>query len=154
MLVLIAAFVAVGCDRSTKFTFPEVPPDKVVVKFFELLGEGGKLTNREALHMVSDRNSGISQDNFRRWTENYSKETKLTIIKTTLPEKRSSNGDWIAQVELEVNTPSLFGGFFTTSSKINLILDEKTNSWKIDFLAETLEEDGYRALPAEARAEP
>ncbi len=153
-LLLAMVFALGACTKNDKVALPDTTPDKVVMKFFDLLSDGGKLSNREALNMVSDRHGAISPDNFRRWTENYSNKTKLNIIKTILPESPNDDGEWIAQVDMTVSAPSMFGGDFTTSSKLNLILDEKDKAWKIDFLAETVNEDHYRSLPAEARAEP
>jgi hypothetical protein len=150
-VALIIGLLVVGCDKNEKMRFPETPPDQVVLRFFELLGEGGKLTNREAMNMVSNRNSVINQDNFRRWTENYSRETKLNIVKSELPTKADDHGDWIATVRLEVKTPSIFGGDYTTTSRINMILDQKENVWKLDFLADTVDEEEQRKAPAEVR---
>ncbi|MBF0170078.1 MAG: hypothetical protein HQK87_03140 [Nitrospinae bacterium] len=154
LALIVAALLVAGCDKKGSVSFPDTPPDKVVMTFFGLLAEGGKLTNKEALTMISERNGSISPDNFRRWTENYSKDTKIEITKTTLPASPDDHGDWIARVEMQVKTPSIFGGEYATTSAMHLILDEKLKQWKIDFLAETLEEDSYRTLPAEARAQP
>lgn len=150
----IAIFVSVSACSKGKGQAkpPAASPEQVVTKFFELLSEGGKLTNLEALKMVSSKYGEMSPDNFRKWTENYSKDTTFKVKETTIPKDPNSKGDWVASVKLEVQNPSKFGGTFSTTSQMNLILDEKSNEWKIDFMAETINEEQYRNLPAEARA--
>ncbi|MBF0633238.1 MAG: hypothetical protein HQK85_01105 [Nitrospinae bacterium] len=141
-----------GCSKGTVSTPPATPPDQVVSKFFQLLSEGGKLTNLEALKMVSTKYSQLSPDDFRKWTENYKNDTSFKAKEVLVPKERNSKGDLVATVKFEVQNPSTFGGTFTTTSQINLILDEKTNEWKIDFMADTINEDQFRSMPAEAKA--
>ncbi len=112
--------------------------------FFKLLQDQGRLSNQEALKMVSTKYVELSPGNFRKWTENFSSsESKIKIVSTTLPKERTKSGDWVATVNLEIKTPSLFGDYFTSTSKLNLILDEKEKEWKIDFVADTVDESQY-----------
>lgn len=106
----------------------------------------------EALKMVSTKYSEVSPDNFRKWTENYTNDTVFKVKETAISKEPNSKGDTVASVMIEVQNPSKFGGTFATTSQINLILDEKRNEWKIDFMADTINEEQYRNLPAEARA--
>lgn len=152
LLIAFSVITAIGCSKGTVSKKAATPPDQVVTKFFELLAEGGKLTNLEALKMVSTKYGDVSPDNFRKWTENYTKETSFKIKETTIAKEPNSKGDLLATVKLEVETPSTFGGTFTSTSQMNLILDEKANEWKIDFVAETINEEQFRNMPAEARA--
>lgn len=94
--------------------------------------------------MVSTKYGAISIDSFRKWTENIgSSQSKIKVAQTILPKEPNKNGDWIAVVKLEVTSPSLFDANFTTSSQINLILDEKAGEWQIDFNAETIDESAF-----------
>jgi len=112
--------------------------------FFKLLQDPGRLSNQEALKMVSTKYIDMSPDSFRKWTENFSSsESKIKIVGTILPKERTKSGDWVATVNLEIQTPSLFGDYFTSTSKLNLILDEKEKEWKIDFIADTIDESQF-----------
>lgn len=150
-LALVLA-VAACTKKEEKSKFPETPPDQVVLKFFSLLAQGGKLTLREAHQLLTDKFGPVDPDSFRKWVQEFEKDTQIRILETKLPEKKSKNGYFIAKVMMEIQTPSLFGQPFVNHSQMNLILDEKTNEWKIDFLAETIEyEEDFKAAPAEAR---
>lgn len=150
-MAVIITVAAVACSKGSSSPKPATPPDQVVTKFFQLLSEGGKLTNLEALKMVSTKYSEVSPDNFRKWTESYTKEISFKAKETIIPKEPNSKGDMVATVKLEVLSPSTFGGTYSTTSQINLILDEKTNEWKIDFMADTIEEDQFRTAAAEAK---
>ena len=142
-----------GCEKSESgFKFPDETPDMVVTQFFDLLGTGGKLTSKEALQMVSSRYSSLNQNSFRKWTQDFSEDSKVKAIKTIMPESRNKNGDYVASVLLETTTPSMFDDSFTSTSRMNLILDEEANEWKIDFVAETINEEGFLKAPADANA--
>ncbi len=141
-----------GCTKNETAKFPDTAPDEVVERFYGLLGEGGKLSIREAHTMVSTKYRVMDQNDFRRWTENFNKETKYKALETNLPAARNEDGDWVATVKLEVKSPSSFGDYFATTSKVNLILDSEDNKWKIDFMADSIDESGFLSAPAEARA--
>jgi hypothetical protein len=150
-MAAIITVAAIACSKGSASKKPATPPDQVVTKFFELLSDGGKLTNLEALKMVSAKYTEVTPDNFRRWTENYTKETSFKIKEIITPKEPNSKGDMVVIVKLEVQSPSTFGGTFSTTSQMNLILDEKSNEWKIDFMAETIDEEPFRKMPAEAK---
>jgi len=150
--LVLAIVLSYGCAKEKSNRFPDTPPGKVVEHFYELLGEGGKLSSREALTMVSTRYRALDADNFRKWTQSYNSEARFEVIETALPTKPDKNGDWVAVVKLEVKTPSMFGDHFTTTSKINLILDKDVNRWKIDFMADAIDESEFLNAPAEAKA--
>lgn len=109
------------------------------------------MTNLEALKLVSTKYSEVSPDNFRKWTESYTKGMTFKTKETIMPKEPNSKGDMVATVKLEVQSPSVFGGTFSSTSQINLILDEKKNEWKIDFMADTIDEEQFRKAPAEAK---
>jgi len=123
------------------------------MKFFDLLAQSGKLTNREALTMLSSSRQEINQDSFRRWTESFSSDTKVKVVKTILPEKPNDRGEMVAVVMLEAESPSTFGGTFTTTSRMHLILDEEANEWKIDYMGDTIDESEFKKAPADVKAE-
>jgi len=146
-ILIVAGFACTGKKGNA---MPETPPDQVVLHFYNLLKDGGKIANREALNMVSTKYRGMDPNEFRKWTETYNKESKITVIETNVPVSPNLKGEFVAEVLMEVQTPSSFGDFFTSTSKVNLILDPETNEWKIDFMADTIDETDYLNAPAEA----
>lgn len=151
---LVLAFgLLPGCTKTETGKLPDTPPAKVVERFYGLIAEGGKLSNREALMMVSTKYRVMDQNNFRRWTESFNKETKYKVLETNLPSAPDKNGHWIASVKLEVRTPSSFGDYFSTTSQVNLILDKEKNMWKVDFMADSIDESDFLNAPADAKVE-
>jgi hypothetical protein len=150
--MLVLAFgLFQGCTKTKTAKFPDTPPAEVVERFYGLISEGGKLSNREALMMVSTKYRVMDQNNFRRWTESFGKDVKYKVLETTLPSAPDKDGDWIASVKLEVQTPSSFGDYFSTTSKVNLVLDKEENMWKIDFVGDSIDESEFLNAPAEAK---
>ena len=138
---LIIVVLLIGCSSSQQ-KLPEETPEKVVEKFFKLLGEGGPSSLAEARKMVSDKYYLPTEENFKRWVDQYPSSTEIKNIQSKIiKDKRDEK---IAQVTLEYSVPSDFGGTYTAKSSVNLILDNKSNSWKIDFTAETLPEESYK----------
>ncbi|MBI5637488.1 MAG: hypothetical protein HZA03_05900 [Nitrospinae bacterium] len=141
--LILAAAVSPGCTKKSA-NFPETTPELVATRFFKLLADGGRLANQEAFKMVSTKYGVVSIDSFRKWTENIgSSKSKIKVAQTILPKEPNKNGDWVAVVKLEVSSPSLFDADFTTSSQMNLILDEKAGEWQVDFNAETIDETAF-----------
>lgn len=153
--MVIACIAVLGaCQKEeARPKTPENTPEQVVIRFYELLATGGKLTLKEAHQMISARHGEVDANTFRKWTQDYSSETKIKIKETIMPDGPNQAGDYIATVKMDVLTPSTFGGDFATSSQMNLILDEEENVWKIDFLAETVDDANFRKAPKEARAD-
>jgi len=150
-VLMAVSFAVVGCTKQgEESSMPETPPDEVVMQFFSLLSSGGKLTTKEALQSVSLRHRNLSPDTFRKWTQNLNPDSKISVIETIIRDEPNKNGDKIAVVQLSVKSPSMFGGDFETLSQMNLILDKTDNTWKIDFLADTIDEANFRKAPAKA----
>jgi len=149
----VFCLITSGCTKTLEKKTPKTPPGQVVLKFFDLLAAGGKLSNREALTMLSNARQEINQDSFRRWTESFSPDTKIKIVKTILPKKPNDRGEIVAVVLLESEIPSSFGGTFTTTSRMHLILDEEANEWRIDYMGDTIDESDFKKAPADAKAE-
>ncbi|MBI3815436.1 MAG: hypothetical protein HY279_13355 [Nitrospinae bacterium] len=137
---LLVAFI--GCG--SKVDLPKEPPDDVVKKFYSLLSQKGKGSSSAAYNMISTKYKNINEDAFRRWTEQYDPDTKIRIIESSISNKKDKRGDIVARVKIEFSTPSIFGGSFTSTSHTNLILDEKEKTWKIDFTAETIDEEAFK----------
>lgn len=141
LVYLSIIVLLIGCSSSQQ-KLPEETPEKVVEKFFKLLGEGGPSSLAEARKMVSDRYYLPTEENFKRWVDQYPSSTEIKNLQSKIiKDKRDEK---IAQVTLEYSVPSDFGGNYTAKSSVNLILDNKSNSWKIDFTAETLPEETYK----------
>lgn len=151
-IILPLALMA-GCDTRghAAAPAPQRSPEETVLRFFSLLSEGGKLTTMEAYRMVSARYGEIDPDQFRKWTQDFTGEARVKVSRVAVADKPNAKGDMVAMVDLEVNTPSLFDEPLVTTSKMNLILDPKANEWKIDFMADTIDETTFKSAPAEAR---
>jgi len=133
---------------------PAMSPEQVVLKFYSLLAQGGKLTLKEAHGMVSSKFGPVDPDAFRKWVQDFEKGTKIKVIDTIMPKEKNKGGLYVATVKMEVATPSVFGDAFISTSQMNLVLDEKANEWKIDFLAETnVYENDYKNGPLEVKVD-
>ncbi|OGV97793.1 MAG: hypothetical protein A2W53_08745 [Nitrospinae bacterium RIFCSPHIGHO2_02_39_11] len=133
----------IGCSGS-RAELPKENPEEVVKRFYFLLSQKGKAPAAEARKLISTKYGNIEDDTFMRWTEQFDPETKIKIIDSSISNKRDAKGNILAKVTVEYSVPSIFGSPFTSKSQTNLILDEKEKRWKIDFTAETKDEDGFR----------
>ena len=140
---LLATAVLHGCSSGKKPVLPQETPQQVVEKFFSYLKSGGKRTLEEAQRLTNTEDSVVNSETFRRWTEMYDPNTEITVVESKVLEKPTEAGNTVAEVQLEFKVPSSFGGFMTSRSLMHLILDKKTNTWKIDFLAETINEESF-----------
>lgn len=143
ILLAVLISVVIGCNRS-QADLPKETPEEVVERFYFLLSQKGKAPTSEAYKLISTIYGSIEEDKFLRWTKNYDPETKIKILESSILNKRDANGNIIAQVTVEYAIPSFFGSPFTSKSQTNLILDEKEKRWKIDFTAETKNEEGFK----------
>lgn len=143
LAALLSLSVLHGCSPGEKTVLPQETPQQVVEKFFSYLKSGGKRTLEEAQRLTNTEESSVNSETFRRWTEMYDPNTEITVVGSKVLEKPTEAGETIAEVRLESKVPSSFGGFMTSTSLMHLILDKKTNTWKIDFLAETINEEGF-----------
>ena len=109
-------------------------PEEVVRKFYRYISDGGPTSLGEAFKLVSKKHHEISEDNFNSIVLNYPSDLKVTV----------SNGKVIedkAIVPIEYTTASSFGGRYTVKTEINLVIDKKTKSWKIDFTGDTYDRE-------------
>jgi len=142
ILLIGLLFAFIGCG--SKVELPKETPEEVVKKFYSLLSQKGKGSASAAHKMISTKYRSLDEDAFRRWTEAYDIDTKIRVIESSISNKKDKRGDIIARVKIEFSTPSIFGGSFTSTSNTNLILDEKEKTWKIDFTAETIDEEAMK----------
>lgn len=133
----------IACSGS-RVELPKESPEEVVKRFYFLLSQKGKATATEARKLISTKYGEIDEDVFRRWTEQYDPETKIKIIDSSISNKKDAKGNIIATVTVEYSVPSTLGSPFTSKSQTNLILDEKEKRWKIDFTAETKDEESFK----------
>lgn len=153
IFVVLVLFSGCAGEKKNAVKLPDTSPEEVIVKFFDLLQGRGRLASEAAFRMVSQKYGNADPQTFRKWTERYSLGSEIKPVETIISGEPNKKGDWIASVKLEISTPSMFGDAFKTISRMNLILDQDTGEWKIDFFAETIDEEGFRTAPGEALAE-
>ena len=105
-------------------------PEEIVKKFYSYINDGGPTSLAEAYRLLSTKNYEISEDRFKTIVLNYPSDLKVKVIEGNITEN-------MAIVPIEYETASSFGGVYTVKTEINLDIDEKTKSWKIDFTSET-----------------
>lgn len=135
-LIIAIMFAAIsllesGCNSGSMTSKPKESPEEVVKKFYAYVQEGGTTTLGEAYKLCSSKYYKLPEDRFKDIVSKYSKDMKVNIIGSKIAKDK-------AVVKIECKVPSSFGGDFIQESDVNLDLDEKTNSWKIDFTGETL----------------
>ena len=128
LLALIGAY-AYQYKGTVKIQTAE-SPEEIVKKFYSYISDGGPTSLAEAYRLLSAKNHKISEDRFKTIVLNYPSDLKVKVIEGNITEN-------IAIVPIEYETASSFGGVFTVKTEINLDIDEKTKSWKIDFTSET-----------------
>jgi len=105
-------------------------PEEVVGKFYAYISDGGPTSLAEAYRLLSTKQHEITEDRFKAIVLNYPDDLKVKVIDGNIVEN-------VATVPIEYETSSSFGGVFTIKTEVNLNIDEKTKSWKIDFTNET-----------------
>ena len=137
VLVTVAWGNFAGWGNTDK-PLPEQSPEVVVEKFYEYVSEakirGGSLLIREAFKLTSGDQSRYGQAKFLEVINNYPAGFKATIVKSDIQ-------GWRAEVVIEYEMASLFGGAYKVNAVVPLIVDEETNTWKIDFRGDTDDQD-------------
>jgi len=131
IIFCVIGLLVSGCSKSNQ---PAEAPEDVVKKFYAYIKEGGPTTLGEAYKLCSTKHYEQPEDRFRDTVSKFSKDMKVNVLGSKIMKDK-------AVVKIECKVPSSFGGDFVQESDINLDLDEKTNSWKIDFTGETLTSD-------------
>lgn len=128
-IALIAVFFT-GCSKAVK---PSEGPEEVVKKFYSYIKEGGPTTLTEAYRLVDAK--AVEEESFRRTVSSYPRDLDVKVLKSTIEDVKKR-----AVVTIEYSMESSFGGHMTTSTDINLKLDEAAKAWKIDFTGDTYDE--------------
>ncbi len=144
LFICVILFSLQSCSKVDKQNLPEETPRQVVEKFYSYLKKGGKRTLVEAQRLTVLKESSSSARLFRNWTVHYHADTEVIVLESRILDKPAKDGSTIAEVQMSVKVPSTFGGFHETTSLMHLILDKETNSWKIDFFAETVDEENFK----------
>lgn len=128
VLLIIIGVYAYQYSGSVKIKTSE-SPEEVVKKFYSYIAEGGSSSISEAYRHISSKRFTLTEDKFKGIVLNYPKNMVVKIIGSKVVKDR-------AVVSIECKTASSFGGDITVTTDINLDLDEKARSWKIDFTGE------------------
>lgn len=129
VLFIIIGVYAYQYSGSVKIKTSE-SPEEVVKKFYNYIAEGGSSSLSEAYRQVSSKRFTLSEDKFKGIVLNYPKNMVVKIIGSKVIKDR-------AVVSIEYKCASAFGGEVCVTTDINLDLDEKSRSWKIDFTGES-----------------
>lgn len=127
LLAIIGTF-AYQYSGSVKIKTSETP-EEVVKKFYSYIAEGGSSSISEAYKQISSKHVTLTEDKFKGIVLNYPKDMTVKIISSKVLKDR-------AVVTIEYKCTSAFGGDVCVKTDINLDLDEKSRSWKIDFTGE------------------
>jgi len=132
IIFCVIGLLTSGCSKTSNQ--PAEGPEDVVKKFYAYIKEGGPTTLGEAYKLCSTKHYEQPEDRFKDTVSKFSKDMKVNVLGSKIMKDK-------AVVKIECKVPSVFGGDFVQESDVNLDLDEKTNSWKIDFTGETLTSD-------------
>lgn len=132
--ILTVIFIIIGVyayqySGSVKIKTSE-SPEEVVKKFYSYIAEGGSSSISEAYRQVSSKRFTLTEDKFKGIVLNYPKNMVVKIIGSKVVKDR-------AVVTIEYKCTSAFGGEVCVTTDVNLDLDEKSKSWKIDFTGES-----------------
>lgn len=129
--------MTVACGDTNK-PLPEESAEAVVEKFYEFISEakirGGQLLIREAYKLTSGGSSRFEQAKFVEVVNKYPSGFKVVIINSNIQDRH-------ADVTIEYEMSSSFGDSYTLSTVVPLVIDEETNTWKIDFRGDSDDQD-------------
>lgn len=129
VLFIIIGVYAYQYSGSVKIKTSE-SPEEVVKKFYNYIAEGGSSSLSEAYRQISSKRFTLTEDKFKGIVLNYPKNMVVKIVGSKVIKDR-------AVVSIEYKCTSAFGGEVCVTTDINLDLDEKSRSWKIDFTGES-----------------
>ena len=148
-VLVVAAWGDVAGWGNSDNPLPEQSPEVVVEKFYEYISEskirGGTMLVREAFKLTSGDQSRYGQAKFLEVINNYPAGFQATIMKTDIQEQH-------ANVTIEYEMASSFGGTYKVNAIIPLIVDQETHTWKIDFRGDT-DDQNLDKLKKEYRAD-
>ncbi len=134
------ANLLVGCGEKTAAPpLPQEKPETVVKQFYEHLSEagirGGNVSIQEAYKLVS-QHSQMHRQRFAGIIKQYPSGFMANIVKSSIDEEKR-----LAVVTIEYRMASMFGKGYLVNTDIPLVVDDKTNTWKIDFTGEFDDQD-------------
>ena len=127
--LIIAGSYAYQYRGTVKIETAETP-EEVVTKFYAFINDRGPMSLGEAYKLLSTEFHTVSEDSFKNIVLNYPSDMKVKVSGGKVIDNR-------AIVPIEYETASAFGGVFTIKTEVNLNIDKKSQSWKIDFTGET-----------------
>ena len=134
LLAFVGSTIFVGCEKEP----PAEPPEAVVKSFYRNIAEGGPTALDEAYKLIHE-GSRVSKSRFVQVVKKYPEGFYFNVIGS------ETNGEK-ALVDIEYRMSSLFGGEYKIKNGVALLLDEKTNTWKVDFTGESHNDDKTRAI--------
>jgi len=136
IFIVLTTVMMLGCEQTSgvAHAVPSEGPDVVLKRFYDYITEaklkGGASPAREAFKLIDSEHSQLVVEQF------------LEVIKQYPPGFQAEVGQaeihgMQATVPISYKMASSFGGFYTVTEVIPLVLDERSNSWKVDFTGET-----------------
>ncbi len=125
-----------GCEQTTgaPHAVPAEAPDVVLKRFYDYISEaklkGGASPAREAFKLIDSERSQLIVEQFLEVVKKYPPGFQAEVGKAEIHGSQ-------ATVPISYKIASSFGGFYTVNEVIPLVLDERSNSWKVDFTGET-----------------
>ena len=135
VLVVAGALALAGCGESGVNTSSAESPESVIKRFYAYIKEGGPTAIGEAYKLVDER-CKLSKEKFASIVKNYPPDLKVQIVGSNIEKDH-------ADVNIEYQMASMFGGTYTVKTAIPLRFDKKNNSWKVDFTGETVDDEKY-----------
>lgn len=140
-LIVTLSVATTGCGNSqSSKPLPTEDPKAVVTKFYDYIAEasirGGTLPLKEAFKLL-DAKSNMNEQRFTGITKKYPPGFKIEIVNTTILEKERQ-----AVVTIAYRMASMFDTKgYLVKTDIPLLVDEVSQSWKIDFTGESDDQD-------------
>lgn len=128
-----------GCGGPANQPLPAEEPSVVAKRFYDFISDagvqGGTLPLKEAYKMVSTRNQ-MAEARFVDIAKKYPPGFRVDVVGVTIEQETKR-----ATVQIEYKMASQFGGTYTVSDLLFLVVDAETNTWKVDFTGESDAQD-------------
>ena len=135
IFIISTMAVITGCGQTgVSSATPSEGPEVVLKRFYGYIEEaklkGGASPAREAFKLIDAEHSQLIVEQFLEVVKKYPPGFQAEVGEAEI------NGAQ-ATVAISYKMASSFGGYYTVNEVIPLVLDKKTNSWKVDFTGET-----------------
>ncbi len=134
-VMLVVGIMLAGCGESGVSSKAVESPESVIKRFYAYIKEGGPTAIGEAYKLVDER-CRLSKERFESIVKNYPPDLNVNVVGSNIKDDH-------ADVSIEYQMASMFGGTYTVKTAIPLRFDKKTNSWKVDFTGETVDDEKY-----------